>query len=52
MFYSRRFLALFIWTLTLGAILMATSPTILAQRAYNNVGRTPSDEEIRKLRKE
>src|SRR6266481_4021698 len=49
MFYSRRFLALFIWTLTLGAILQATSPAILAQRAYNNVGRTPSDEEIRNL---
>src|SRR6266403_5415384 len=49
MCYSLRFLAAFIWTLTVAAILLATPGVVLAQRAYSNVGRTPTDEEIRNL---
>jgi len=35
--------------MTAGALLLATPGVMLAQRAYSNVGRTPSDEEIRNL---
>src|SRR5436190_7851039 len=49
MFHSRRFLAPFIWALTVATVLLGTSGMMLAQRAYNNVGRAPSDEEIRNL---
>ncbi len=49
MCYSRRFLVPFIWALIVAAILLATSGVILAQRAYSNIGRTPTDEEIRNL---
>src|SRR6266850_421651 len=46
MCYSLRFL---VPLMTAGALLLATPGVMLAQRAYSNVGRTPSDEEIRNL---
>ncbi len=46
MCYSLRFLVLL---MIVGTILLGTPGVMLAQRAYSNVGRTPTEEEIRNL---